>query len=87
MPKEKVTLTVDADQLQELRELVDARSLSATVDEAVRAHLVRLRHLRAVDEWLAELETDHGPIPADAAAWAAGVVGRWESGNAAAQAS
>lgn len=80
MAKEKVTLTLDTVRLRGLRELVGARSLSAAVDDAVGAHLVRLRHLAAVDEWLAELERTHGPIPPETLEWAAQIVERWESG-------
>jgi hypothetical protein len=79
MPKEKVTLTLDTDQLEELRSLVGARSLSSTVDRAVGWYLVRLRHLRAVDEWLAELEAEHGPVEPETLEWAARIVDDWES--------
>lgn len=79
MAKEKVTLTLDADQLAELRSLVDARSLSSTVDRAVSAYLARLRHLQAVDEWLAELEVEHGPIDPETLDWAARIVDDWAS--------
>lgn len=79
MPKEKVTLTLDTEQLEELRSLVDARSLSSTVDHAVGAYLARLRHLRAVDEWLAELEADHGPVDPETLEWAARIVDDWAS--------
>jgi hypothetical protein len=81
MAKEKVTLTLDTDQLEELRSLVDARSLSATVDVAVGSHLSRLRHLRAVDAWLAELEAQHGPVEPETLEWAARIVDDWESGR------
>jgi hypothetical protein len=81
MAKEKVTLTLDTDQLEELRGLVDARSLSATVDVAVGSYLSRLRHLRAVDEWLAELEAQHGPVEPETLEWAARIVDDWESGG------
>lgn len=80
MPKEKVTLTLDTDRLQELRALVGARSLSAAVEDAVGAHVLRLRHLTAIDEWLAELERAHGPIPPETLEWAAQIVERWDSG-------
>jgi hypothetical protein len=53
MAKEKVTLTLDAARLQELRDLVGSRSLSATVNDAVAAHVIRLRHLSAVGSDLA----------------------------------
>lgn len=79
MPKEKVTLTLDTDQLEELRSLVDARSLSSTVDQAVGAHLSRLRHLRAVDGWLTELEAEHGPVDPETLEWAARIVDDWAS--------
>ncbi len=56
-----------------------SRSLSAAVDNAVRSYLVRLRHLTAVDDWLAELEREHGPIPTETLEWAATLVDAWES--------
>jgi hypothetical protein len=77
MAKEKVTLTLDADKLEELRKLVGRRSLSATVNNAVAAYLSRLRHLRAVDEWLGELEREHGPVPPETLEWAAQIVDQW----------
>lgn len=81
MPKEKVTLTLDAGHLEELRSLVGARSLSSTIDLAVGAYLSRLRHLRAVDEWLAELDSEHGPIEPETLEWAARIVDDWEAGG------
>ena len=81
MPKEKVTVTLDADNLRELRELVGRRSLSAAIDQAVTSHLARLRHLAAVDEWLAELEQRHGPVPPETLEWAAGLVDAWDEGR------
>ncbi len=83
MPKQKVTLTLDGANLDELRALVGRRSLSAAVDEAVASHLARLRHLAAVDEWLAEMEREHGPVPTETLEWAAHVVDQWESGGTA----
>lgn len=77
MAKEKVTLTLNSAQLEELRSLVNARSLSATVDQAVAAYLSRLRHLRAVDEWMAELEAEHGPVDPETLEWAARLVDDW----------
>jgi predicted transcriptional regulator len=81
MAKEKVTLTLDAEKLRELRSLVGSRSLSATVDVAISAYVARMRHLSAVDEWLAELERKHGPVPAETLEWAAGLVGKWDSAS------
>lgn len=80
MAREKVTLTLDAENMRELRALVGARSLSAAVDEALRSHLARLRHLKAVDEWLSDMEREHGPIPVQTLEWAAKMVGDWEAG-------
>lgn len=85
MTKEKVTVTLDADRLGELRALVGSRSLSATIDVALAAHLERLRHLAAVDEWLAELDSEHGPVPARDLQWAAREVGAWLDGRDAGQ--
>jgi hypothetical protein len=82
MPREKVTLTLDGERLGALRELVGARSLSAAVDSAVQAYLIRLRHLAAVDEWLADMEREHGPIPPESLDWAAGLVAQWEESRA-----
>ena len=79
MAKEKVTLTLDAAQLAELRDVAGARSLSAAVDSAVAAYLSRLRHLTAVDEWLADMERDHGPIPNETLEWAAQLVEQWDA--------
>lgn len=79
MAKEKVTLTLDADHLAALRARVGSRSLSAAVDAAVAAYLDHLVHLAAVDEWLAELEAEHGPVPAETLEWAARLVEDWES--------
>lgn len=86
MAKEKVTLTLDSQQLQALRDIAGARSLSAAVDGAVAAYLAKWRHHLAVDDWLAEMERDHGPVPPEAIDWAAQVVERWDSGRAAASA-
>ncbi len=79
MAKEKVTLTLEASQLQELRDLAGARSLSGAVDTAVKVYLARLKHLAAVDEWLTELEREHGPVPPETLEWAAQLVDQWES--------
>jgi len=81
MAKEKVTLTLDSAQLAELRELAGARSLSAAVDNAVAAYLAKWRHLAAVDDWLAELERDHGPVAPETLEWAAQVVDQWDRGR------
>jgi hypothetical protein len=82
MTKEKVTLTLDAGNMAKLRELVGSRSLSATVDTAVATHIALLEHLAAVDDWLAEMDAAHGPVPAQTLEWAARLVDDWESGVA-----
>ncbi len=74
-------VTLDADQLGELRRTVGARSLSAAVDAAVTAYLARLRHLAAVDDWLVELERQHGPVPNETLEWAAQLVEEWDAGK------
>lgn len=79
MVKEKVTLTLNTARLRELRALAGSRSLSAAVDDAIAAHLARLQHLAAVDDWLAEMERAHGPVPSETLEWAAQLVDRWES--------
>lgn len=79
MPKEKVTLTLDAGNLAALRSLVGGRSLSAAIDSAVTERLARLRHLAAVDEWLGELDRAHGPVPQETLEWAARLVDEWDA--------
>ncbi|TMQ10419.1 MAG: CopG family transcriptional regulator [Deltaproteobacteria bacterium] len=77
MAKQKVTLTLDVASLQQLRALVGARRLSASVDEAIAAYVQHQRHLGAVDEWLAELDRAHGPVPVETLEWAARLVDQW----------
>jgi hypothetical protein len=79
MTKQKVTLTIDSEQIEALRSLVGARSLSASVEAAIAAHVGKLKHLRAVDEWLAELEADYGPVPTETLEWAAQIFDQWEA--------
>lgn len=77
MPKEKVTLTLDSSNLTALRTLVGSKSLSATIDHAIASHVSRMKHLAAVDEWLQELESEHGPIPPQTLEWAGQLVDEW----------
>ena len=79
MAKQKVTLTIDGDQLDALRRLVGARSLSSAVETAITLYVSRLEHFRAVDEWLAEMETEYGPVPAETLEWAAQIFDEWEA--------
>jgi hypothetical protein len=82
MPRAKVTLTLSTERLEALRELAGARSLSAVVDQAVALQLDRLRHFAAVDDWLAEMERAHGPIPPATLEWAATLVDEWDAERA-----
>jgi hypothetical protein len=77
MSKEKVTLTLDTQKLGELRALAGQRSLSSTVDAAIATELARLKHLTAVDTWLAELDKKHGAVPSETLEWAARIVDDW----------
>lgn len=77
MLKQKVTLTLDSDNLAALRSLVGSRSLSASIDRAIAAHVLRMKHLAAVDEWLEELEQSHGPVPPETLEWAGKLVDDW----------
>lgn len=79
MAKEKVTLTLDADNLAQLRNLVGNRSLSAGMDEALADRLAHLRHLAAVDTWLAELEATDGPVSEAAMAYADETFAQWDA--------
>ena len=79
MPKEKVTLTLDAQTLADLRALVGRRSLSAAIDAALAERVTRLRHLAALDDWLAELDAAHGPVPPETLEWAARLVDEWDA--------
>lgn len=79
MPKEKVTLTLDAENLAALRSLVGPRSLSASVDAAISARVALLTHFAAVDEWISEMDADHGPVPSETLEWAARLVDDWEA--------
>lgn len=78
MAKEKVTLTLESTNLAALRSLVGSRSLSASIDRAIAAHVSHMKHLAAVDEWLEELEQAHGPVPSETLEWAARLVADWE---------
>jgi hypothetical protein len=78
MPRQKITLTLDAAAVAELRRRVGARSLSAVVDQAVAAHLDHLRHLSAIDRWLAAMEREHGPVPKAALDWAEAQIEAWD---------
>jgi hypothetical protein len=79
MAKEKVTLTLDAENLAALGALVGPRCLSAAVDTAVAERLARLQHLAAVDEWVTELDQTYGPVPSETLERAARLVEQWDA--------
>ena len=84
MAKEKVTVTLDAGRLAELRTLVGGRSLSAALDAALETHVRRLRHFAAVDGWLAEMDAEHGPVSAADLDRAEREVAQWAAARTAA---
>ncbi len=61
MPVEKVSVSLEHEVVEATRERVGGRGLSAYVNEAVRRQLRR----DALAELLADLRTEHGPIPDD----------------------
>ncbi|MQA86910.1 MAG: hypothetical protein GEV03_20345 [Streptosporangiales bacterium] len=62
MATKKVSITLDADVLAELRERVGPRGLSAYINEAVRREL----KLDRMDEFLEGAEERAGPPPKEA---------------------
>lgn len=61
--KKRVTVNLDEDLVESLREL-DAPSVSAAVNAAVRRAVEREAHRRALECWLDELDGRFGP-PSD----------------------
>ena len=59
--KRKVSLSLDAELVQELEGADE--TLSKQVNDAVRSALERRRRRRLLGELLAELDTEHGPVP------------------------
>jgi hypothetical protein len=59
MPTTKLSLTLDADLVDEARRQVGERGLSRYVSDALR---LRLQHDR-LSSWLAEADDRSGPIP------------------------
>ena len=59
--KRKVSLTLDADLVEELENDPD-EALSAQVNAAVRSEVERRRRQRALVELLAELDAQDGPL-------------------------
>ncbi len=68
MSKRRVTLTIDEDLLTALQNLT-GRSMSASVNDALRDTLERQGHHRALLGWLDALDAEHGaPTDQDRAA-------------------
>ena len=61
MTVSKVSLTIDEELLEEARQRVGRRGLSAYVSEALRRHLQYDR----LGELLDQMEAESGPIPED----------------------
>lgn len=66
MAKRKITVTVDADLVDELR--AGEEAMSAVVNQALAAHYERRARQAALGDLLAEWESRLGPIPEHAAA-------------------
>ena len=67
MSKYRMSASVDADLVEAGHAAVaagEAHSLSAWVNEALRRQAEHDRRLRALDEFLAAFEAEHGPISA-----------------------
>lgn len=63
--KQRLSASVDADLVVAGQDLVSAgraESLSAWVNEALRAQVARDRRLAAMDAFIADFERDHGEI-------------------------
>lgn len=62
--KRKVSLTLDADLVEELEHAPD-EALSAQVNAAIRAEVERRRRQRALRDLLTELDVEDGPLTED----------------------
>jgi hypothetical protein len=62
--KRKVSLTLDADLVDELEELPDA-ALSAQVNQAIRVEVTRRRRQRALRALLDRLAEEDGPLSSE----------------------
>ena len=80
-----MTLTLDTAQLAELRTLLGARSMSSALEAALADYLAKIKHFDAVDEWLAEMEREYGPVPPETLEWAAQIVDSWLAKSTAGQ--
>ena len=65
MPKERITITVEIDLLNQAQSAVQAgicRSLSEWIGEAMAERLAHDARLAAMDELIADFEAEYGPI-------------------------
>ena len=62
--KRKVSLTLDADLVDELGDLPDT-ALSTQVNEAIRTEVVRRRRQRALGDLLDRMTAEDGPLTPD----------------------
>jgi Arc/MetJ-type ribon-helix-helix transcriptional regulator len=61
-PHKKVSVTLPADLLEQIKERVGPGNLSRHLSEVLEDDERR----RALREWLDQMDAEHGPIPADA---------------------
>ncbi len=59
-PKRKISVSLDADLVEELEQ--GGEALSKQVNEAIRDAVMRQRRQRLLGELLEELEEQHGPV-------------------------
>lgn len=59
-PKRKISVSLDADLVEELEQ--GGEALSKQVNDAIREAVMRQRRERLLGELLAELEAKHGPV-------------------------
>lgn len=59
-PKRKISVSLDADLVAELE--ASGEAVSKQLNDALRALLVRRRRQRLLEQWLDELDGEHGPV-------------------------
>lgn len=62
-----------------LRPALPQRERQVRRASGVGERVARLRHLAAVDDWLAELDAAHGPVPPETLEWGARLIDQWEA--------
>lgn len=61
MAKQRVTVTLEGDALELVKQIAGPRGVSAWVDDAVYRRLQKL----SIRSLLDELDEEHGPVPAE----------------------